>query len=121
MKLRILVPTLVLALAAPTVVAARYAGGAGAPQRVTIDAKRFVFIPSEFTVKKGEPVTLVLTDEDVAHGIKFAEFNVNLKGAKGQTKEITFTPAVAGDFVGQCSNFCGKGHGDMKLTMHVTE
>jgi cytochrome c oxidase subunit 2 len=93
----------------------------GTPQRIAIEAKRFDFTPGDITVKKGEPVTIVLTSKDVDHGIKFKDFNVVLNAKKGETKEITFTPDKAGTFTGQCSVFCGSGHGSMKLTLHVTE
>jgi cytochrome c oxidase subunit 2 len=73
-------------------------------------------------LKKGEPVVLVFHSEDVTHGFKLKEFNI--KGVdipKNQTVEVPFTPDVTGDLVGQCSHFCGEGHGRMKLTVHVTE
>jgi len=91
-----------------------------APQRIEIVAKRFDFIPGDVTVKKGVPVTLVLTSKDVDHGLKFKDLNVVLNVKKGETKEITFTPDKSGTFVGQCSVFCGSGHGAMKMTLHVT-
>jgi cytochrome c oxidase subunit 2 len=96
-------------------------GAQAAPHRIQIVAERFDFSPGEVTVKKGVPVTLVLTSKDVPHGVKFKDFNVVLDVKKGETKEITFTPNKAGTFVGQCSVFCGSGHGAMKLTLHVTE
>ena len=91
------------------------------PQRIEVVARRFEFAPSDITVKKGDPVTIALSSQDVDHGIKFKELNVNIIAKKGQISEITFTPTQAGTFVGQCSVFCGSGHGGMKLTMHVTE
>jgi cytochrome c oxidase subunit 2 len=92
-----------------------------APQRIEIVAKRFSFTPGEITLKKGVPVVLALTSADVAHGLKFKELNVVVNAKKGQTNEVTFTPDKTGTFVGQCSVFCGSGHGSMKLTLHVTE
>jgi cytochrome c oxidase subunit 2 len=92
-----------------------------ATQRIQIVAERFDFVPGEVTVKKGVPVTIVLTSKDVPHGVKFKDFNVVLDVKKGETKEITFTPDKTGTFVGQCSVFCGSGHGAMKFTLHVTE
>jgi cytochrome c oxidase subunit 2 len=121
MKLRLLAPTVILALAIPALAAAGHSAAQDAPHRITITAKRFAFSPDEISVKKGEPVTIALTSEDFSHGIKFADLDVVLYGAKGETKEVTFTPTKAGYFVGQCSTFCGAGHGGMKLTMHVTE
>jgi cytochrome c oxidase subunit 2 len=92
-----------------------------APQRIQVVAERFDFSPGEVTVKKGVPVTIVLTSKDVPHGIKFKDLNVALNVKKGETKEVTFTPDKTGTFVGQCSVFCGSGHGAMKFMLHVTE
>ena len=92
-----------------------------APGRIEIVAKRFGFEPGEVSVKKGVPVTLALTSADVDHGLKFKELNVVVTAKKGQTKEVTFTPDKTGTFVGQCSVFCGSGHGGMKMTLRVTE
>ena len=92
-----------------------------APQRIPIAAKRFSYTPNEITLKKGQPVVLVLTSEDVEHGLKFKELNLLVVAKKGQTREMAFTPDKVGTFIGQCSTFCGSGHGSMKMTMHVTE
>jgi len=90
------------------------------PHRVEVVAKRFSFHPSDITVKKGEPILLVLKSEDVGHGLRFRELNVDLKIPKnGGTTQLQFTPELAGDFVGHCSVFCGTGHGSMTLTLHV--
>ena len=90
-------------------------------QRIEIVAKRFEYAPQEITVKMGSPVTISLSAKDVDHGLKFSDPDVEMVVKKGDTKEVTFTPDKVGDFVGQCSSFCGAGHGTMKLTVHVTE
>jgi cytochrome c oxidase subunit 2 len=90
-----------------------------APRRIEIIAKRFAFSPDSITLKKGEPVILVLKSEDVPHGIRFRELNVEVKAPKGGSGEVQFTPDKDGDFVGHCSVFCGNGHGTMTLTLHV--
>jgi len=92
-----------------------------APRRIEVSVKKFEYSPAEITVKKGEPVVLVLTTDDVAHGLKFKELNLNAKVEKGKPAELAFTPDKVGDFVGHCSVFCGSGHGSMTLTLHVTE
>jgi cytochrome c oxidase subunit II len=92
-----------------------------APHRIEVTAKRFDFTPGEITLKKGEPVVLVLKSADVAHGVRFKELGVDIKVGKGQTSETPFTPNKTGTFVGHCSVFCGSGHGAMKLTLHVVE
>ena len=91
------------------------------PRRVEIVAKRFEFSPSEITLKKGQPVILVLTSKDVQHGLKLDAFNQVVIAKKGESSQVEFTPTMAGTFVAQCASFCGAGHGSMKLTVHVTE
>lgn len=105
--------------AAPTFVQA--APGPAAPRHIEVIARRFAFSPSEITLKKGEPVVLVLKSADVAHGIRFTELGVETKVGKGQTSELAFTPSKSGTFVGHCIVFCGSGHGGMTLTLHVVE
>jgi len=120
MKLKFVLPSLFAALLIAQLCFVRDTHAA-APQRIAVTAKRFTFTPGELTLKKGEPVVLVLTSEDVSHGLSFKELGVNIKVAKGQTTEFAFTPDKTGDFVGHCSVFCGTGHGSMKLTLHVVE
>ena len=89
------------------------------PQRIEVTAKRFAFTPGEITLKKGRPVILVLKSEDVAHGIRIRELNVDVKVKAGGTAQVEFTPEKIGDFTGHCSVFCGSGHGSMILKIHV--
>ena len=121
-KSGILVKTVViLSFAMGSLALTGFAPAPEAPRRIEVSVKRFEYLPAEVTVKKGEPVVLALTTQDVAHGLKFKELNLNTKLEKGKTSELAFTPATAGDFVGHCSVFCGSGHGSMTLTLHVTE
>lgn len=91
------------------------------PRRIEVTAKRFDFTPGEIALHKGEPVVLVLKSLDVAHGLRFKELGVDVKVGKGGTAEVAFTPDKTGTFVGHCSVFCGSGHGEMTLTLHVVE
>jgi cytochrome c oxidase subunit II len=90
-------------------------------RRVEITASRFSYNPSEITLKKGEPVVLVLTSTDVTHGLAIKDFDVKTEIKKGKTAEVTFTPLKVGTFQAKCSHFCGKGHGSMVLTVNVVE
>jgi cytochrome c oxidase subunit 2 len=92
-----------------------------APRQIEVSVKKFAYTPSDVTVKKGEPVVLILKTEDVSHGLKFKELGLDSKFDKGKPGELSFTPDKVGDFVGHCSVFCGSGHGSMTLTLHVTE
>ncbi|HZC43085.1 MAG TPA: cupredoxin domain-containing protein, partial [Acidobacteriaceae bacterium] len=89
--------------------------------RIEVTAQRFHFEPAEITLKEGQPVVLVLKSVDVSHGLRFQELNINLKVSKGGTTEVEFTPEKTGEFVGHCAVFCGVGHGNMKLTLHVVQ
>lgn len=89
------------------------------PRRVEVIAKRFTFEPNEITLKKGEPVLLVIKSADVAHGVRFRELNAEVNVRAGATGQVQFTPEKTGDFVGHCSVFCGSGHGSMALKLHV--
>lgn len=91
------------------------------PQTITIRASRFAFEPSEITVKKGEPVKVIIESQDVSHGLAIEELGIRTEVKKGQTATITFTPETAGTFEGKCAHFCGSGHGSMTLTVHVVE
>ena len=120
MKLRVIAGCALLTLGS-ALPFADHAFAGDTPQRIEVVAKRFDFTPAEITVKKGSPVTLVLTSKDVDHGLKFKDLGVALSAKKGEANEITFTPDKTGNFVGQCFHFCGSGHGSMKMTLHVTE
>ena len=121
MKLKLTFPILIVALIATIAGARRISHAQEQPRRVEVVAKRFDFTPSEITLKKGEPVILVLTSKDVQHGLKLDAFNQVVIAKKGQSSQVQFTPGEAGTFVAQCASFCGAGHGSMKLTVHVTE
>jgi len=96
-------------------------GRSSAPRRIEITASRFSYSPSEITLKKGEPVILVLKSTDVTHGLSIKDLGVKSEIKKGQTVEIPVTPTTIGTFQGKCSHFCGKGHGSMTLVVNVVE
>jgi len=95
-------------------------GHAQSARRVEIIAKRFTYEPDMITLKKGELIVLVLHSIDVTHGIKIGAFNVKSDDIKkDKATEVRFIPQQTGHFEGQCSHFCGKGHGTMKLEIDV--
>jgi len=107
-----------LLLLAP-VVTARAANGAEEPRTIAITAKRFEFVPSTVTLKKGETVRLFVTSEDVTHGLFIRQLKIDTDLTPGEKQEITVTPQSAGTFTAICHHFCGAGHGNMKLTVVV--
>lgn len=91
------------------------------PRVVNITAKRFEFSPSQITLKKGETVKLVLATQDVTHGFYLKPLKIDEVIEPGKTTEVTVTPQVAGTFTTICDHFCGVNHGNMKMTIVVTE
>ena len=119
MKTKFTLLVLCVGIIATGVFSTRTVRAQDAPKRIEVTAKRFTYEPAEITVKKGEPVVLVIKSADVAHGLRFRDLDLNAKIDKGGTAELKFTPDKTGDFVGHCSVFCGSGHGEMTLTLHV--
>jgi cytochrome c oxidase subunit 2 len=120
MKKLIGLPMLVAAITVSTALSAP-AVRAQEPNRIEITAKRFSYEPGEITLKKGQPVVLVLKSVDVAHGFRVRELNVDAKIPAGGQQEVQFTPQKTGNFVAHCSVFCGPDHGSMALKLHVVQ
>ena len=95
--------------------------GQGTPRRIGLQAKKFEFTPSEITVKRGNPVTLVLTSLDFDHGFSCPDFKLRSDFIPGREIELNFTPEKAGRYLFVCDNFCGEGHDDMSGVIIVTE
>jgi cytochrome c oxidase subunit 2 len=121
MKKRLILPAAIAVLAIAAILIGNSTLAENTPRRIEVTATKFTFTPGEITLKKGEPVVLVLKSVDVAHGLRFRELNLNVKVDKSHPAEMSFTPEKTGDFVGHCSVFCGSGHGGMALTLHVVE
>lgn len=108
-------------LTAVALVSSTPAGQTRSPKRIEILAARFAYNPNTITLKKGEPVVLVLRSTDVTHGLKVPEWKIKSVIKKGKDTEINITPTETGHFEGKCAHFCGKGHGLMILQIDVVE
>ena len=89
------------------------------PRIIEISAKRFEFTPNQITIKKGETVTLRITAQDRDHGFLQEDLGIDLDLTPGRATEVTVTPQTAGRFVAICNDFCGSGHGNMKMVINV--
>jgi cytochrome c oxidase subunit 2 len=83
------------------------------PRVIKVSARRFVFTPNVIKVKKGEPVTLELTSQDVFMGMNIPDFSVRSDIVPGKVMRLSFTPDKVGTFTFVCDVFCGDGHEDM--------
>ena len=73
-------------------------GHAQSTRRVEIMAKRFTYAPDTITLKKGEPVVLVLHSIDVTHGIKIEAFNIKSDDIKKEGDRGSFHSAASRSF-----------------------
>lgn len=89
-------------------------------REIRITARKFEFLPRTITVRRGEPVRLVVTSEDVDHGFALKDFNVKETIKAKQTKVIELTPDREGKFSFSCSVYCGAGHDEMTGELIVT-
>ena len=110
-----------LAMAAASLAQAPASQSTSAAHEIQMTAKRYEFSPSVITVKKGEPVRLVITALDRDHGFKLDAFGIDQLLKKGIPTTVEFTADKAGTFPFQCSHFCGFGHGRMKGKLTVEE
>jgi cytochrome c oxidase subunit II len=110
---------LALFLLPALVVTAQASARDAEPRAIVITAKRFEFVPSTITLKKGETVKLVVKSEDVTHGLFIRPLKIDTDLTPGETQQINVTPQSAGTFTAICHHFCGAGHGNMKLTVVV--
>jgi cytochrome c oxidase subunit 2 len=88
---------------------------------IHLTARKFEFSPVEITVKRGEPVVLEITSEDVRHGFTLPDFGVRSDIKLGAVNRISFTPDKAGRFTFACDVFCGAGHEEMAGTLVVVQ
>lgn len=95
--------------------------GAALERIINIQAKKFVYTPSEITLKKDEPVVLAFTAIDFIHGFFIPGMKIRADLMPGQLTQVRLTPGQAGEYAFLCDNFCGSGHELMDGEIIVTD
>ena len=79
--------------------------------------------PPVLAVPINEPVRLVLNSVDVNHAFYVPQFLIKRDlidlGNNGRDNELEFTITEAGTYAGQCAEFCGTSHADMKFVVNA--
>ncbi len=89
--------------------------------RMTANAP--VYGLQEARVKKGDEVTLIVTNHDeivdLSNGVAISNYNINFVIAPYQTKSVTFTADRPGVHWIYCTNFCHALHLEMRMRLIV--
>jgi cytochrome c oxidase subunit 2 len=79
----------------------------------------FSFDPAEIVLPQGAQITLYVTAQDVQHGFKITDTNVNMQVVPGQVSKLTYTFDRIGEYPYICTEYCGIGHAAMFGTIKV--
>jgi cytochrome c oxidase subunit 2 len=92
---------------------------AGQPvHEVQIVASRYAFEPAIVQLAAGESVRLVVRSKDGTHGFAIPKLKIDLHlPDNGEPATAEFTAPAAGEYEIACSEFCGRGHGQMKAAL----
>lgn len=79
------------------------------------DGEGTVRTANELHIPAGQPVELLVTSVDVIHSIWVPEIQGKIDMIPGTVNQLTVEAAEPGVYKGRCAEFCGIGHGVMRL------
>jgi cytochrome c oxidase subunit 2 len=71
--------------------------------------------PQRISLPVGRPVTFILKSADVVHSFFVPHLLVKRDTVPGRVNELTVTFDAQGTYAGQCGEFCGLPHADMRF------
>ncbi len=87
---------------------------------IPVIARKFVFLPNEIVLKRGEPVIIELTAPEVVMGFSVPAMKLRTDIIPGQVARLRIVPEAVGTFDFLCDIFCGDGHEGMNGRLIVT-
>ncbi|MEF8766380.1 MAG: cupredoxin domain-containing protein [Candidatus Accumulibacter phosphatis] len=90
-------------------------------QVIKITARKFAFTPHDVQLKKGVPVILEFTTQDVFMGFNAPDLGVRADIVPGKTTRLRVLPAKVGKVEFLCDVFCGSGHEEMNGMITVLD
>jgi cytochrome c oxidase subunit 2 len=85
-------------------------------------AQRFSFTPERLEVTRGDHVRLTVRSADGTHGLAIKKLKLDIQVPKGgKPVVLEFDADQAGSFPITCSEYCGRGHSQMKGLLVVNE
>jgi cytochrome c oxidase subunit II len=85
---------------------------------IAVSGKTFVR-PLVMEVPVDEPIRIRLISNDVMHELFVPNFFFMRNALPGRTNVFTWTPTELGTFQGQCAEYCGLGHYQMRFVVRV--
>ena len=75
--------------------------------------------PATISLPVGEPITFVISSNDVVHSFYIQEFLVKRDAIPGKENRLAITINEEGTYEGQCAEFCGLLHSEMPFTINA--
>ncbi|HEX9726875.1 MAG TPA: cytochrome c oxidase subunit II [Gemmatimonadales bacterium] len=74
---------------------------------------------NELHIPQGHPVQLIMSSADVIHSFWVPKLHGKRDVMPGRTTRLAFTADSVGTFLGQCAEFCGASHANMRMRVMV--
>ncbi len=84
-------------------------------------ARMWAFQPSTVTLPAGSTLHMYVTSQDIIHGFKIENKNVNLMAVPNSINYMSVTFDEPGEYFFACHEFCGAAHHAMAGRIHITE
>ncbi|MBL0419333.1 cytochrome c oxidase subunit II [Ramlibacter sp. AW1] len=105
--------------------------GGEPPLRIDVRARQFQWdlhypdtglrLRDELRLPVGRTVHLHVTSDDVIHSFWVPRLGGKLDALPGRVQVVRLRADQAGEFLGQCAEYCGVGHAHMKMVVHAME